>query len=212
MNSSTSQNNSFFQNGLNIHLLSFSLPKKIVKEKENIRLSITTLPDEVKQHFSIKGKLMNYTNHLFSLNISNKTKNIVLVFRKKTLVAGNDIIASAVIQLDSFKEFPREQITSGTIETEIKNFNIYYPLQKQKREEKQQKVDRIILGQMKIQFSFTTPFKQFQQDKVNQSSSKNKSNNNKNNKENKPHKIKRNSKIENYNEIEDSENVCEFLL
>ena len=205
MSTSTTQNQ-MFQHGLNIHLIAFFLPKDIIKEKEQIRVSITTMPDETKQHFSIKGKLMDYTNHLFSLNITNQTEKIIIVFRKKTLLKENPIIASTTINLKDFKEMPNEQIKEGIIETDVKSFNLYYPLQKQIREEHQQNVKRTIIGNMKIKLSFTTPFSHVKQDKVCQ---KSKNNNN----QNKSHKTKRNSKkIEEYNELNDSDDCFSALL
>ena len=70
---------------MNIHLLSFKLPKDVVKDKEEIRVSITTIPEENKEHFSIEGKKMYNANHVFSLNITNNTRKIIMVFRKKTI-------------------------------------------------------------------------------------------------------------------------------
>ena len=207
MNTVTTQNNSRFQNGLNIHLLQFSLPKQIIKEKEAIRVSITTMPDITKQHFTIKGKLMDYTNHLFSLNITNQTKKIVMVFRKKTsFLTENPIIASTVIQLKDFKEMPTEQITSGMVSTEIKSFNVYYPLQKQMREEHKKNVERIVVGTMKIQLSFTSPFKNVKQDNMS-----GKNNNRSNSKEKKSPKRRSGSKVCEYAEF-DEDSIYDALM
>lgn len=211
MNSSIIQGNGKFQNGLNIHLVSFSLPKQVIKEKETIRVSITTMPDEIKQHFTIKGKLMDYTNHLFSLNITSQTKKIIMVFRKKaSFLTGNPIIASTTIQLDNFKETPMEQITSGMINTEIRSVNIYYPLQKQMKEEHKKNVERLIVGNMKIQLSFTTPFKQVKQDIIKGNGKNNKNNNKQCPKE---HKARRRSgkKISEYKELDD-DSICDELF
>ena len=78
------QSNSEYQIGLNIHLLSFLLPNKLIHESDSVRVSVTTIPEENKQHFKIKGKKICSSNHVFSLNITNKTDRIVIVFRKKT--------------------------------------------------------------------------------------------------------------------------------
>lgn len=193
-NNSIASNNETFNNGLNIHLVSFSLPKEIIKEKEQIRVSITAMPDGIKQHFNIKGKLMDYTNHLFSLNITNQTTKIVMVFRKKTILKDNPIIASTTIDLKNIKEMPTKQITKGMIDTEIKTVNLYYPLQKQQKEEHEKNVKRVILGNMKMILSFTPPFSSIENDKVKQNS--------KNNKYQK--KRRSSSKVSDYNEISDS--------
>ena len=156
----TTQNNKKFENGLNIHLLAFSLPKELINDKDEVRISITTIPDENKQNFSIEGKKMYNSNHVFWLNITNKTKKIIMVFRKKIFLSENPIIASTIIHFNDFKEFPNKQITSGMISTEFKNINIYYPLQKQIHEEGKKNFQRKILGKMQIQLTFTVPYSQ----------------------------------------------------
>lgn len=170
MNTST-QSNSKFVNGLNIHLLAFALPMNIVKDNEEVRVSITTIPDEKKQHFTIEGKKMGNSNHVFSVNVTEKTAKIIMVFRKVLYLSESPIIASTVIKLKEFKDCPNEQITNGMITTEVKNINIYYPLQKQIKEEGNKKIQRKVLGQMKIQMTFTTPFSNIKSDKVNNTKS-----------------------------------------
>lgn len=186
-----------FKNGLNIHVVSFSLPKQIIKEKDQIRVSITTIPDGCKQKFLIKSKLMEYANHLFSLNISEKTKKIVMVFRKKTLM-DKQMIASTVINLNDFKEMPKEQITNGMINTEVRTINLYYPIQKQQKEEHQKKVERVIIGSMKVILSFRQPFSSIDKENI------------KNNNNNKCQKKRKNSKkVAEYNDFADSEEAIE---
>ena len=97
---------------------------------------------------------------------------------------------------------PTKPITEGMIETEIKTINLYYPLQKQKREEHQKNIKRIILGEMKVIFSFTPPFSSIENDKIRRNS--------KNNKYQK--KRRSSSKVCEYNELSDSDNFETALL
>ena len=181
MISSMNQNNSKYQIGLNIHLLTFKLPEKLVHDSDSIRVSITTFPEENKQHFYVKGKKINTSNHVFSLNITNKTDKIVMVFRKKNAIGEDPIIASATIHLKKFTELPIEQMTSGTKMTDVKILDIYYPLQKQIEEEQSKEqtnvttnkhMKRKVLGQMEIQLSFSTPYLNSNKEKTNKKENK----------------------------------------
>lgn len=163
MNSSSDN----FEIGLNIHLLSFTLPKNLIKDREEVRVSITTMPEGKKQHFYLKGKKMNCSNHVFSINITNQTKNIIIVFRKKNFFTDNPIIASKTLHMREYECLPKQPIETGMISTEVKTYNVYYPLQVQKQEEKQNNLNdqangksfkRKVLGQMQIQLTFTPPY------------------------------------------------------
>lgn len=151
-----------FQIGLHLSLLAITVPKSVIRDSDDIRISITTMPDEVKENFSIKGKKVHESSHIFSLNITNITDKIVIVFRKKTFLKDNPIIASTTINLKEFPEFPKEMINEGTIKSSIKTVNVYYPLQKQMKEEKQkgeqnEHFQRKILGEIRIQMAFSAP-------------------------------------------------------
>lgn len=56
MNTSITQSNTSYQIGLNIHLLTFKLPEKLIHDSDSVRVSITTFPEKNKQNFSVKGK------------------------------------------------------------------------------------------------------------------------------------------------------------
>ena len=213
MNSSMTQNNSKYQIGLNIHLLTFKLPEKLIHDSDSVRVSITTFPEENKQHFYVKGKKINTSNHVFSLNITNKTDKIVMVFRKKNPLGDDPIIASATIHLKKFTELPIEQITCGTQMTDVKILDIYYPLQKQIEEEQSKEqtngianknMKRKVLGQMEIQLSFSTPYLNSNKEKANKKENKNISK-----KMNKSYKPKKNGK---YEQITDEKGYMNFNL
>lgn len=221
------QNNEKFEIGLNIHLLSFTLPKNLIKDKDDVRVSITTMPDETKQHFSLHGKKMNCSNHVFSLNITNQTKHIILVFRKKTLLSDNPIIGSVTIHTKDFPKIPQSvnQLCSGLVTTDIKNVNIYYPLQKQMKEmelqsdhymsqdEMRKQMKRKVLGQMQIQLSFTAPYSSVKTD--NNKRYKNTNLDLKNNSQaekNKIHKVKKLEKKGDYEKLTDDGNYGNYSL
>lgn len=168
-------NSSKFDIGLNIHLLSFTLPKSTIKQLDEVRVSITTMPDGVKQHYHLQGRKMGKTNHIFSLNITNQTKRIVMVFRKKVLFSDGPIIASKTIHLSEFQNVPETPINTGSINSEVKTLYLYYPLQKQMEEENtnNKNIERKKLGQMDIQLTFTAPYFQYKRDKTSKDNKKN---------------------------------------
>lgn len=212
------QNSTRFTFGLNIHLLSFTLPRDVMKDKDDIRVSITTMPEESKQHFHLRGKKTNYSNHIFSLNVTNQTKRIIMVFRKKHLFADDPIIASSTIHMSDFSKFPRnpEELGNGAISTDVKTLNVYYPLQKQIIEENRQgkniskyNIKRKVLGQMQIQLSFTTPYASFshkKEAKENRHHTKIERNSNDKNQSIKMHKTKKNKQKGEYEQIVSSTN------
>lgn len=210
-------NNKGFQNGLNIHLLAFALPRDVIQDNEDVRVSITSIPEEIKQNFIIEGKKMGNSNHVFSLNITNETKKIIMVFRKQSSHSENPIIASSTIKLEEFKELPRKQITNGMIRTEVKHINIYYPLQRQIQEEGKKNVQRKVLGQMEIQLTFTASYSSIQSEIENLSKDNN-SNSCKNNnlsffKKNKLPKIYKNGKKGcEYEKLIDDNSFCDNFL
>lgn len=196
------QNTSSFENSMNIHILSFTLPKNVVSDKDDIRVSITTYPDQNKQHFSIEGKKINNANHVFSLNITNLTNKAVIVFRKKNVIGNNPIVASTSVILNEFKNVPSHKIESGTISSDVKTIDIFYPLQLQKKEENREDVQRKILGKMQVQLSFAAPFLKIDKKNINVDHSK----------INKMQKIKLNKK-NGYEKLSEKNGInCSYLI
>ncbi|KAK8880512.1 hypothetical protein M9Y10_003190 [Tritrichomonas musculus] len=153
-----------------------------------------------KQHFYVKGKKINTSNHVFSLNITNKTDKIVMVFRKKNPLGDDPIIASATIHLKKFTELPIEQITSGTQMTDVRILDLFYPLQKQIEEEQtkcaaNKQMRRKVVGQMEVQLSFSSPYLNSNKEKTNKKEN-NKEDKNISKKINKCCKPKKNRKYE----------------
>lgn len=172
------QNTKEFENGLNIHLLSFNLPEDIVKENEKIRVSITSIPEGNKQSFSIEKKEINSFSYIFPITATNNTTKIILVFRRQKYDDVDDhtynpIIASTSIHINEFQNIPQSQIISGMMNTDIKNINIYYPLQHQVKEmrkrgqEVKNHMSRKVLGQVQVQLSFLAQYKNVKVSPVN---------------------------------------------
>lgn len=140
--------------GLNIHLHSFSFDSNIVSPNDKIRVSITTIPEQNKQNFTIEAKKMNYVHHFFTVNITDQTKKVIFVFRKKSFIQNDPIIASTIIHDD---QFPK--ILNDTSDTEMKTIDIYESLQKMKNHGiKSPNESRKVLGQMKVQLTLTEAY------------------------------------------------------
>lgn len=162
--------------GLNLRLLSFELPHNLVKYSDTVRVSITTIPEENKQAFTISARKMKDSNLIFGVNVSipqenlpkdfvsTSTEEIIFVFRKKTFFGGDPIIASTVINA---KELPKN-LSEPAI---IKTFNIYEPRLKDQDEKHndysksclvynkpRNNSNRRIVGRMQVQMSLTDPF------------------------------------------------------
>lgn len=156
MNISEQQLDKNFEIGLNIHLISVKLPKKIIKSKDTIRVSITTMPEGNKQHFYMKRKKINCSNCVFLTNITNHTKHIIIVFRKKSILSKNPIIAQKTIHSKEFESFQQEPIENWIFSTEVKTLHIFSH-QKHNKENNRSHRNKY-LGEMQIKLSFTTPY------------------------------------------------------
>lgn len=135
--------------GLNIHLLSFKLYSNSIHPNDKIRVSITTIPEENKQSFVIDMKKINEIHHFFNVNISEKTKKIIVVFRKKSIIQSDPIIASTIIHSN---EFPKSCYDSNN--TELKQISIYEPI----KNRAELRENRQALGQMQVQLSLQDAF------------------------------------------------------
>ena len=129
--------------GLNIHLKSFKLNENLVNSNDQIRVSITTFPEENKEAFVINAKQMNSVNYDFKVNITDKTHDIYVVFRKIG-VPHLPIIASAII---NSKSFP----ANNSSKVEAKTLKIYEPPQKVNKELR-------VFGEMQIELSLKAAF------------------------------------------------------
>lgn len=151
----------FCMQGLDVYLQSFTLNKDLFDDDDKIRVSITTIPGENKQSFTIDSKKMNYAHIIFAVNITKKTKKIIFVFRKKNFVKNDPIVASTVIFSN---EFPKSK--KDTIGTEMKTFNLYEPISDIKKLNSPYPYDhRRVFGEMQVQFKLTEIFHESSENK-----------------------------------------------
>lgn len=140
--------------GLNIHLISFTLEKNLISPSDKVRVSITTIPEENKQSFIIEANKMNYVHHFFTVNITDQTKKIIFVFRKKSFIQSDPIIASTVIHANEFPKSLNDQAN-----TEIKTINIYESMAQINNFGYKYPYDsRRVFGQMQVQLVLTEAF------------------------------------------------------
>lgn len=185
-------NNNRVNIGLNIHILSFNVKNSQLKENDEVRVSFTTFPEKVKEHFCIKAKKMNYVNHVFALNITKETKAILLVFRRKNFLLNDPIIGCLTLQMNEIPEIPQDfkEMATYSSSSEIKKKKIFEPIVGNK-DENSNKVSPKAIGEIELQFTITEPYviKEHKHQKENKNNSKNDKNNNKiNNKLNKKSK------------------------
>lgn len=174
--------------GLNIHVVDFTLNNSLCKENDSIRVSITTIPEHYKQSYKIHKADCKKFNHVFSVNITDETKRIIVVFRKKKMLSTNPIIASTIIHSKDFPEKPDQFDRYGfcsTKQTDLQTLNIFEPLQTadpnytpinyEAQDTTNGKINRRIVGEMNIQLSLSTPYAEFEdKNKSHQSKNNNK--------------------------------------
>lgn len=126
--------------GLSIFVHSFNLNPSIYNPNDNIRVSITTVPESNKNNFMIKASKMLDAQYFLTVNISSLTKKIIFVFRKIKENNDDPIIASTIVHSN---EFPK---LNSAVNTEMKTVKLFEPLCDLQPNEK-----RRIFGQMQIQ-------------------------------------------------------------
>lgn len=136
--------------GLNIHLISFRLNSQICNQRDKIRVNITTIPEENKDSFEISAKQIHNAHHFFSVNITDQTKKIIFVFRRKSFLQNDPIIASTIVHSN---EFPKSKNKT----TEIKRINLFEPLVNMPGSLNSNE-NRKIFGQMQIQMTLEETF------------------------------------------------------
>lgn len=133
---------------------SIHLNQDVIGSNDKIRVSITTVPEENKQAFVIEAKKVDNMHHFFTVNITDQTKKIIIVFRKKSFILNDPIIASTILHSDQFPNFQDKSKN-----TEIKLIDIYDPLQHSHQEKSiYSNNQRRNLGRMEIQLSLEEAF------------------------------------------------------
>ncbi|KAK8899098.1 hypothetical protein M9Y10_001399 [Tritrichomonas musculus] len=136
---------------LNIFMQTLELSPSIIEENDTIRVSVTTLPGEQKQAFTVEAKKMKASHPFFSVKINDQTEKLLVVIRKKSFSQKDPIIASTVIKGDQLpKKF------NDNTNTELKTIKLLEPLQQNGKKTKGS--SRKQVGQIEIQFSLTQEF------------------------------------------------------
>lgn len=144
---------------LNIHITSFKPPQYLIRDSTTVCVGIMTFPEEEKHIFEIKGKELNSSSLVFPINVTEKTDKIAILFNKKALIAENPIIATATFHFKELFNIPIQKIVNNKMSSDIKILDIHYPLKKQIKEERKNKVKqfkRKVLGQMEVRLTFPT--------------------------------------------------------
>lgn len=147
--------------GLNIHLKSFKLNRKLASGNDKIRVSITTLPEKKKEAFVTEARQMNFVHHFFTINVTDQTQKIIFVFRKIEFF-DDPIIASTILHAEDLP-------TRNPTNVGMKTIKIFEPVQ---NEDNNKNKVRRIFGEMEIQMSLTTAFPTFDESKNNNKQNK----------------------------------------
>lgn len=155
MSKTTIQKGTKIESGIKLHLHSISLPSDLFKPTDEVRISITSMPERNKQYYFIQGKKLDSFDHIFKLNITNKTEEIIIVLRKKDFIENDPIVASTVIHSEDFPEIPQniDQLGWERKSTDIKTIDILEPRHRHDSVDK----DRKTIGQLKAQMKIILP-------------------------------------------------------
>lgn len=148
-----------YKMNLNIHITSFKPPQYLIRDSTTVCVGIMTFPEEEKHIFEIKGKELNSSSLVFPINVTERTDKIAILINKKALIAENPIIATATFHFKELFNIPIQKIVNNKISSDIKILDIHYPLKKQIKEERKNKVKqfkRKVLGQMEVRLTFPT--------------------------------------------------------
>ena len=139
--------------GLKIHIFSLTLRKDLIKDTDEIRMSITSKPDKRKHYYYFSGKQFQSPDLICHLNITNMANEIIIVFRKKNFIEGHPIIGSAIIESCNLPKIPQNinQLSIEKKSTDVKNIKILNPYQLLNNKNKKE------IGEMKIQISVIPP-------------------------------------------------------
>ena len=94
---------------LTINIQSIELLSQLVSSNDKIRISITTLPDEQKQAQVYDYQKLNTVRPTFKVEFKETTKKILIVFRKKSYLEADPIIASTTIYTDDLTNIFKEK-------------------------------------------------------------------------------------------------------
>lgn len=163
--------------GANIYIKTFFLPDYIMNENDTICITIISLPDQRKQKYMMLEKSLFEPNFFLNLNISKHTKKLIIDFKKQNFMSDDHSIAFSIINQDDFPEISENNLINLNL------FSTIYQQEKENKELQDNEIDsteiyenllyRKVIGNMKIQLSFSEPF-----DEVEQSEKNNKINNN----------------------------------
>lgn len=133
---------------LSIQLNSFELSKDLIQPNDRIHINVTTFPGE--QHYALNIDLnkIEETRPVFTIGINEMTKKIIIVFRKKT------IIASTIIRSE---EFPNK--LNDKYNSEMRNILLCEPFPKDPKNNHFLLENRKVLGKMEAQFALTDVIK-----------------------------------------------------
>lgn len=134
---------------LDIQLQSIAFVNGILNDSDVVRVSLTTFPEEQKFNTTFEVKNIKTAFPSFTVNVSDRTEKILIVFRKKLVVQRDPIIASAVITNEDFPKFAND-----SFEPVIRALDIYEPRKKSLNKENS-KTDprRKVLGKLMVKLA-----------------------------------------------------------
>ncbi|KAK8841917.1 hypothetical protein M9Y10_026869 [Tritrichomonas musculus] len=135
---------------LQIDMESLEFIDDLILPNDKVRVIITSLPDEKSSTFNINAKKIEEFHQSFTFEVSKLTKKLIIIFRRKSHLKKDNIIASTIIRSDQFPKDLNDKTNS-----KAKNIQIYEPFPKELNDYQSVLENRKVLGQMEVQFTLS---------------------------------------------------------
>lgn len=115
--------------GIKIQVFSITFSENVIRDSDDFRISVTSFPEKNKHYYYFHGNQLVFFDQVFYLNITNDTNEILFVFRKKSFIDNDPIVASAIIHSTEFPKIPQNisQLNLEKSKTDIKVIDLLEP-------------------------------------------------------------------------------------
>lgn len=126
---------------LEIRIESIKFNDELVDDSDRIKISVATFPEKNKKDILINKNDFDKSNISFSLNMSDKLKELLFVFWRENKFQNDPIIASTIIHVS---QLPHD--LNDKKNNELQKINIYEPMNFMSSD------NNIVYGSMNIKF------------------------------------------------------------
>ena len=127
---------------LNLYLDSLNFTNHLVQDEDKIRINMITVPEDNKESFILKSNQMMNIDKSLTINITDKIREILFIFKKTNQLENDQIFASTIVHVTQLPQTFKDKKNN-----EFQIINIYEPVHYIQPE------NISIYGHMKIKFT-----------------------------------------------------------